>query len=93
MGNSERMKAVVKGRVQGVGFRFFVIRQAEQQGLVGYVRNRVDRTVEVVAEGSRDKLELFLEHLRKGPRAAEVSAVEVTWSPASGGFHDFHVRF
>ena len=88
-----RVDAHVSGRVQGVGFRMFAQRQAEQAGCTGYVRNSDDgSTVEVLAEGSRAALEQLLAALRRGPRLAHVAAVAAEWSPASGEFRAFQIR-
>jgi acylphosphatase len=67
---------IVRGQVQGVGFRWFVMRQAERLRLGGFVRNLRDGTVEVVSQGSDDALELLEEHLRRGPSHAHVADVE-----------------
>jgi len=88
-----RLRAIVKGIVQGVGYRFFVEDRAYELGLVGYVRNLPDGTVEVVAEGEREVLEVLLEHLRRGPRLARVKDVEVEWGEATGEFRDFRIRY
>jgi acylphosphatase len=93
MSKAERLEAIVRGRVQGVGFRHFTIRRAQELNLVGYVRNRWDLSVEVVAEGRREQLEALLEHLRRGPRAADVAGVEAAWLPATGEFSEFEARF
>ncbi|MCS7275961.1 MAG: acylphosphatase [Dehalococcoidia bacterium] len=86
------LRAIVRGRVQGVGFRDFVWRRARFLGLSGYVRNLPDgRSVEVVAEGERQALEQLLEYLREGPRAARVDEVEVHWGQPSGGYPDFAI--
>ena len=66
----------VRGRVQGVGFRYFAQRAAIQLGLTGYVRNLDDGSVEVYAVGSAEKLAELAGYLRKGPRWAEVRGVE-----------------
>lgn len=88
-----RLEAQVAGRVQGVGFRAFVQRQAQQAGCTGYVRNSADgQSVEVVAEGPRPALEQLLAALRRGPRLARVADVRVAWSAASGEFPAFLVR-
>ena len=88
------MRATVTGRVQGVNFREFVYRRAISLGLTGYVRNLPDmRSVEVVAEGQRERLELLVEHLREGPRGARVGSVEVQWGEASGQYTRFRVAF
>ncbi|HEY7270046.1 MAG TPA: acylphosphatase, partial [Dehalococcoidia bacterium] len=78
------LHAVVHGRVQGVGFRFFVRRQAVEHGLSGWVRNLDgDATVEVQAEGPRSGLEGLLRAIRSGPPMAFVERVDVEWGPAS----------
>lgn len=87
-----RVEAVVRGRVQGVGFRFFVERVAAERGLVGWVANEPDGSVRCVAEGPRHVLEAFLRDLAAGPPAAWVDRVDVTWSPAAGGSDRFAIR-
>lgn len=87
-----RLHVRVEGLVQGVGFRYFTQRQAQQLGLVGWVRNRRDGSVEVVAEGPRPALEDLLRRLQRGPTAARVTRVVPTWSEATGEFTDFTVR-
>jgi acylphosphatase len=88
---SERLHAVVTGEVQGVGFRFFLIRRAEVLGLRGWVRNRDDGAVELVAEGSRLDLEQLLVYAKEGPRMARVTRVDVDWSAATGGLAPFDI--
>lgn len=80
---------VVAGRVQGVGYRYFVLRQAEVLGVSGYARNRSDGSVEVVAEGSDTALADFEARLRDGPTFAEVTGVtrEAIRERSGGGFH------
>ena len=88
------LHATVRGRVQGVNFRDFVYARAISLGLTGYVRNVRDmRSVEVVAEGQRERLERLLEHLRQGPRGARVHSVDVQWGEASGQYARFRVTF
>jgi acylphosphatase len=67
----------IRGRVQGVGYRYWAVGQARALGLRGWVRNRADGSVEAVAEGTRDALDLFIAACRRGPRAARVEAVDV----------------
>lgn len=86
-----RLHAIVEGRVQGVGFRYFVLEMAQLFGLTGWVRNRWDETVEVAAEGDREVLEKLLAALQRGPRSAYVSGVKVDWEAATGEFTDFRV--
>jgi acylphosphatase len=87
-----RLQAIVEGRVQGVGFRYFVEEQAMVLNLKGWVRNRWDGSVEVVVEGERQILERLLVTLRRGPRASVVSDVQEMWLPATGEFTHFYIR-
>ena len=90
----KRIHAIVKGVVQGVGFRFFTKYLAERFELSGFVRNREDGTVEIEAEGSEEAISAFLEELESGPpRAAHVSGVEVRNIPASGAFEGFRITY
>jgi acylphosphatase len=73
----QRRHVVVYGFVQGVGFRFAVERAARARGVSGWVRNRLDGTVEAVFEGEPEDLEALVELCRRGPRGAEVERVEV----------------
>lgn len=87
------LHAIVHGLVQGVNFRYFVLRHARDLGLSGYVRNLLlESAVEVKAEGEREKLEQLLRHLEVGPRGAWVERVEVNWSEYSGAYSHFEVR-
>jgi acylphosphatase len=89
-----RMRAIVKGIVQGVGFRYFTVYQAQRiGGITGYVRNLRDGSVEVVAEGEREKLEHLLAQLRKGPTGAHVTGVDVFWENPTGEFTNFGIRW
>jgi acylphosphatase len=88
----ERLLAQVVGRVQGVGFRWWTQRQAEQLGLTGWVRNADDeRAVEVLAEGGSQKLDAFEQRLRRGPHGARVERVEARREPASGEYRRFEI--
>ncbi len=88
-----RLRAIVRGCVQGVGFRYFVLDRVSGTGLRGWVRNRADGNVECVAEGPRPRLERLLQDLRKGPRSARVGEVEVDWGPARGDLPEFRVTY
>ena len=87
-----RLDATVSGRVQGVGFRYFVLREAMALGLTGWVANTPSGAVRCVAEGPRDSLESFEERLHDGPPAAIVEHVSVAWMPATDSFVSFEVR-
>ena len=89
----ERLHAVVHGDVQGVGFRYFVQRKAQQLGLRGWVRNNDDGSVELVAEGGRDELEQLKRALQEGPRMARVDRVETQWSSATGNLRGFELAW
>lgn len=89
----QELRATVRGRVQGVGFRYFVIEKALRLGLRGYTRNVGDGSVEVLAQGPRPALESLLALLRRGPTAAYVREVETSWGEPSAHFSSFHVRF
>ena len=78
--NRETRRYLVSGRVQGVGFRWFVEREAATLGLTGWVRNREDGSVEVMATGTHNQLAALYRSLHEGPRAARVD--EVAASPA-----------
>lgn len=88
---TQQLKATVRGRVQGVSFRYATQRRAIELGVKGWVRNAQDGSVELIAEGSRGTLEQFLEFLHQGPRFAQVEAVEVSWQEASGEFQRFQI--
>lgn len=76
---------IVRGRVQGVGFRWFVDHEARQLGLAGWVRNNIDGTVEVLAMGNDQQLATLFSKLRQGPRAARVDDVqEIAAEPVEG---------
>lgn len=88
-----RLQATVHGRVQGVSFRYYTRRRATELGVVGYVRNARDGTVEVVAEGQRAGLDELVAFLRIGPPAAVVTHVELRWVGPTNAFDRFEVRY
>ncbi len=89
----QELHAYVRGRVQGVGFRYFAIEQAMMLGLRGYARNARDGSVEVLAQGPRPALERLLSRLRQGPPAAYVSEVRTVWGKPTEHLSGFHVRW
>ena len=88
----EARRFIVRGRVQGVGFRWFVEREAHILGIAGWVRNNHDGGVEVLAQGTRDQLFGLHSRLREGPRAARVDAVEVSDVPPVAGLNSFRIE-
>jgi acylphosphatase len=83
---------LVSGMVQGVGYRFFTQRVAEELDLSGWVRNLPDGRVQAEAEGPRPRVEEWLARLRVGPRLSSVTDVAVTWKAASGAMRGFLVE-
>lgn len=83
---------IVRGRVQGVGFRWFVEREAHLLGVAGWVRNNADGAVEVLAQGTREQLSALTARLQQGPRAARVDQVEQSEVPLSQGLKTFRIE-
>lgn len=88
----EAKRYIVRGRVQGVGFRWFVEREAHMLSIAGWVRNNHDGSVEVLAQGTRDQLAGLHSRLREGPRAARVDAVEVSNAQPVPGMSSFRIE-
>jgi acylphosphatase len=88
----QRLYAIVEGRVQGVGFRYFTQERAVFLGLTGWVRNRWNGTVELVAEGPRADLEILLQAIRRGPRAGTTQNLKWDWQEGTGEFRTFYIR-
>ncbi len=82
---------VIAGRVQGVAFRARAVGEATRLGLSGWVRNRMDGTVEARAEGAPDAVQAFVAWCRRGPPAAQVQEIQVTDVPATGLDRGFQV--
>jgi acylphosphatase len=93
MSKYARVRILVGGTVQGVGYRFFVVRAARQLDLGGWVRNLPGGEVEIVAEGQAGMIREFTEELRRGPAASRVSEVRVTPETYAAEFDAFDVRF
>jgi acylphosphatase len=83
---------IVRGRVQGVGFRWFVDHEARQLGLAGWVRNNLDGTVEVLAMGSAEQHSVLLAKLQRGPRAARVDEVRQLPAEPIAGLTTFRIE-
>ena len=89
----KEIECIITGKVQGVGYRDFVMRHARALWLTGVVKNVKPGTVTVIAQGPEDKLSRFIEHLRKGPFLARVRDVEVMWREPQDNFKDFSILF
>jgi len=87
-----RLHATIEGRVQGVGFRYFTMEAAKGYGLTGWVRNRWNGKVEVIAEGTHERLNGFLADLRRGPIGSDVNDLDYSFSDAKGNFDRFTIR-
>ncbi len=83
----------VTGRVQGVGFRWFVIQQARKLNLNGWTRNLHDGRVEVLAEGPKQDLDTLIDYLYQGPSYSIVRSVDVDWSEPDGLVNGFDVKY
>ena len=88
----EQFRAIVRGRVQGVGFRAGTVAVGRELGLAGHARNLDDGSVEVVARGEETRLRRLLAFLHQGPPHARVDAVEVDWRDCTPAGGDFSVR-
>jgi acylphosphatase len=83
---------LISGRVQGVGFRWFVIETASVEGITGWVRNVTDGSVEIVAEGDAEAVERFERHVRRGPARARVDDVVTDVLAPTGRFPTFSAK-
>jgi len=84
---------IVRGRVQGVCYRMYARDEARRLGVTGWVRNRPDGTVELVAEADEETLQRFLAWCRQGPPYAAVSEVVESYGPARGEYQTFEIAF
>lgn len=87
-----QLHLIISGDVQGVGFRAFVRRHASELGITGWVQNRPDGTVEVLAQGSKEQLEQLLTQCNKGPDTSWVDGVQVEWGEGEKQFSTFDIR-
>jgi acylphosphatase len=87
-----RLHLVVRGNVQGVGYRWAASRRAHSLGLVGWIENCLDGSVEILVEGDQAALDSFLAWSKEGPSYSQVDMVEESWGPATGDFWEFTIR-
>lgn len=88
-----RARLVIRGRVQGVWFRASACDRARELGVTGWVRNRPDGNVEVMAEGEKERVQRLITWCHQGPEGALVTDVEVEWQTHQGGFREFSIRY
>ena len=93
MAGKKSVRAIIRGRVQGVCYRMETVRAAENNNVTGWVKNRPDGTVEAFFEGEKSHVDAMIEWCRKGPPAASVKEVEAEEKIYSGQFKDFSVRY
>ena len=91
MENNARAHVIISGRVQGVCYRLETQAAAKALGVLGWVRNLYDGTVEAVFEGEKDSVDKMIDWCRKGPRMATVSNVEIQWESCTGEFEEFRI--
>ena len=84
---------IVKGKVQGVSFRWFTVRAGRELGLNGYAKNRADGTVEVQAVGRKIDCDSLIDQVKEGPTMSQVDDVEISWVNANENFTDFEIRY
>jgi len=92
MTQQRSVEGTVSGRVQGVGFRYFVLRQAQAEGLAGFVRNLADGRVEFLLSGDAEAVARMLRRIEQGPTYARVGAMELRELEVSPGLTDFVIR-
>ena len=92
MEKPQRVEIIVSGLVQGVGFRYFVLRKAAALGVRGYVKNLYTGEVLTIAEGERHQLEALLEEVKIGPTYGHVSKFTAEWSESKNEFYQFDIR-
>ena len=93
MAEQARVRVIVEGRVQGVFFRYTTCEQADRLGVTGWVMNRRDGNVEIVAEGAKGAVDALVAWCRHGPPGAHVTNVRIATEPFSGEFKSFDTRY
>ncbi|MBM4176095.1 MAG: acylphosphatase [Ignavibacteria bacterium] len=86
-----RAVIIVSGLVQGVGYRYFIYRHAVQLGLVGYTKNLIDGSVEIVVEGEKGSINALIQEAKVGPRSAHVKDLKISWEDSTNEFHEFKI--
>ena len=93
MQNKMKAHAVISGKVQGVFFRMETKREADKNGVRGWVRNRSDGAVEAVFEGDEGAVKAMIEWCKAGPPRSRVTGVDATWAPYADEFSEFEIRY
>ncbi len=92
MSEKVRAEIIAEGLVQGVGFRYFITRNAESLGLKGYVKNLFSGEVQTVIEGEKSKIEDLHNKIKSGPSHSQVSNTKIVWRENKDEFNQFEVR-
>ena len=89
--NTQTVKIIIRGRVQGVSYRYFTLRQAQSFNIFGWVRNEANGDVKVYAEGDRESLNQFINYLKKGPSFSRVDDVILNWEAEDKSYNEFNI--
>ena len=89
----EIYEIIVRGRVQGVGFRYYTEKQAETFGLTGWVKNLANGSVQVMVQGEKAEIDTFVDFLRVGPTLSRVSDVSVSRVETNENFNEFRIKY
>ncbi len=93
MAEHKAVHIIVHGYVQGVGFRYYTKSNASRLGVVGWVRNKYDGTVEIWGEGTESRLKSFIQAVRRGPGHGHVDKLDIDWKKPQGNLSCFQVRY
>ena len=88
---TQSVKIIIKGRVQGVSYRYFTLKQAQNFNIFGWVRNEANGDVKVYAEGDKGSLDQFINYLRKGPSFSRVDDVILKWETEDKSYNEFNI--
>ncbi|EMM75368.1 acylphosphatase [Leptospira santarosai] len=90
--NNSRAKILVRGKVQGVGFRYYILQRAQEGRLSGYTQNLPGGEVETVVEGDKVFIEDLYKAIQRGPKGSEVKEVLISWEDPKGNFRTFEIK-
>lgn len=91
MKNIHAISLVISGKVQRVGFRWWIKRQADRRGITGWVRNNEDGSVEAYLQGNKEKVEELTNQCRLGPPSSQVESVEIEFKKGTEDYRDFRI--
>ena len=88
---TQSVKIIIKGRVQGVSYRYFTLKQAQTFNISGWVKNEDNGDVRAYAEGDRESLDQFIKYLKRGPVFARVDDVNLNWESEDKTYNEFNI--